>query len=416
MKRNLLLLSLVVLSLTGCKKYKNKEVYANVPVYMDYTSFRQSFYFDENTPIQGAGNIFVYNNFIFLSEEDKGIHIINNSTPSAPEIVGFMNIPGNTQMAVKDHYLYANSFIDLLVIDISVVGSPTLVNRIEDIFEYATPATNDSYPVADIYKDRGVVIDWKIEKTKEVSGFGNKWFVSDCEECEQTQMTTKSMSSVPTTLTGSMSKFAIYNDNLYAIDSDKMMSINITNRINPTVESNRPTQRTCETLFEKDGFLYMGTTTGMVIYNVKNMPSEPNEISSVEHVESCDPVVVSGDYAFVTLRSGNDCGGIEDQLQVIDISNKYFPKVKERFDMTNPHGLGVENNLLFICDGEDGLKIFDNALPKEVGNNLLYTHPGIDAKDIILNNGIAILIAEHGIYQYSCSNPANMHLVSTLEF
>jgi len=138
MKKSLLLFAIPALMLSSCKKYKDKEVYANVPIYQDYESFRNSFSFESGVPIQGAGNIFVYNNYIFLSEEDKGIHIINNSVPANPVVEGFMNIPGNTQMAVKDHYLYANSFIDLLVIDISNIKQPKLVNRILDIFEYAT--------------------------------------------------------------------------------------------------------------------------------------------------------------------------------------------------------------------------------------------------------------------------------------
>ncbi|MBK9190403.1 MAG: hypothetical protein IPM77_02290 [Crocinitomicaceae bacterium] len=134
-----------------------------------------------------------------MSEEDKGIHVINNSNPASPVVEGFMNIPGNTQMAVKGNYLYANSFIDLLVIDISNIADPKQVNRLNDVFSYATPATNDAYPVADVHSDRGVVIGWKIEKTKEVSGWGSKFFVSDCPECEQTEMTSKSASSLPTT-------------------------------------------------------------------------------------------------------------------------------------------------------------------------------------------------------------------------
>lgn len=416
MKKTLLLFAIPALMLSSCKKYKEKEVYANVPIYQDYESFRNSFSFDQGVPIQGAGNIFVYNNYIFLSEEDKGIHVINNTDPSNPIIEGFMNIPGNTQIAVKDHYLYANSFIDLLVIDISNIKQPTLSNRILDIFEYATPAVNELYPVADVYKDRGVVIGWKIEKTKDVSGFGNKWFVADCPECEQTEMKTKSMSSIPTTLTGSMSKFAIYDNNLYAVDADDILSIDISNRMNPVKKSDRPTYLTCETLFEKDGYLYMGTTTGMVIYNVKNMPSEPDEMGSIEHVESCDPVVVDGDFAYLTLRSGNDCGGVENELQLIDVSSKTFPYVKKRFDMTNPHGLAVDGNLLFVCDGEDGLKVYDNSDPVKVGKNLLYQYSDVHALDIILNNGLAILIAEHGIYQYDYTNPSNMQFVSALDF
>lgn len=416
MKKNLLLFTFAALAFTGCQKYKNKEVYANVPVYMDYTTFRQSFSFEKDVAIQGAGNIYIYNQYIFLSEEDKGIHVINNSNPASPEVEGFMNIPGNTQMAVKGNYLYANSFIDLLVIDISNIADPKQVNRLNDVFSYATPATNDAYPVADVHSDRGVVIGWKIEKTKEVSGWGAKFFVSDCPECEQTEMTTKSASSLPTTLGGSMSKFTIYDNNLYVVDDNNLMTFDITQASQPGFRVSRPTWRTCETIFEKDGYLYMGTTNGMVIYDAKNMPDDPQEVSEVTHVEACDPVIVAGDYAYVTLRTGSECGGDINELQVIDVSNKNFPVVKKHYDMNNPHGLAFDNNLLFLCDGDAGLKIFDASDPKKVGQNLLYTHPGINATDLIMNNGLAVLISEHAIYQYNYSNPANLQIVSSLEF
>lgn len=416
MKKNLLLFIFAALALGSCKKYKNKEVYANVPVYQDYDSFRATFSFEEGVPITGAGNIYVYNQFIFLSEEDKGIHVINNSNNTDPIVQGFMNIPGNTQMAVKGNYLYANSFIDLLVIDISNLNNPVLVNRMQNVFEYATPAVNDKYPVADVHKDRGVVVSWKIEKTKEVSGFMNKYFVSDCDECEQTELQTKSSSSMPTTLSGSMSKFAIDEDYLYVIDDNNLMAFSISSPSSPVQKSSKPTYKEVETIFNKDGYLYLGTTTGLAIYDARNSQDQPNEQGSVEHVESCDPVFVYGDYAFVTLRSGNDCGGQEDELQIIDVSNKKMPKFKKRFDMNNPHGLAVDNNLLFICDGDAGLRVFDAANPLISGNHELYHFNNISAKDIILNNGVAVLIADNGIYQYSYNLTGNLQYISSLNF
>ena len=43
--------------------------------------------------------------------------------------------------------------------------------------------------------------------------------------------------------------------------------------------------------------------------------------------------------------------------------------------MTNPHGLGKSGDLLFICDGNAGLKIYDASDPKTIGNKLIFTYP-----------------------------------------
>ncbi|OIQ37480.1 MAG: hypothetical protein BM555_00725 [Crocinitomix sp. MedPE-SWsnd] len=419
MKRSLLFLSALIIagSFTSCKKYDNKEVYANVPVYMDYDAFRTSFYYEaEAVPVEHPGNIYIHNQYIFVVDEDKGIHILDNHDKTNPYFLGFMNIPGATQVSVDGTTLYANSFIDLVTIDISNINDPKMINRDEDVFTYSTPISNDEYPIADIYKDRGVVVDWNIEMTKDVSGFGAKWFVSDCEECEQTEMQTKSSASVRVNLAGSRSKMAIINNHLYVLDQDELKSFNISNQTDPVFAQSQNTWSDPETLFPDGEFLYVGTTTGMKIFDAGANPERPNETGEVEHVESCDPVVVQGDYAYVTLRSGSECGGVENELQVIDVSKKWWPKLKRQYDMSDPHGLAVEGDLLFICDGNSGLKVYDNSDPLDCGDNLLYNFPAIQTSDLILNNGTAIMIAEEGVYQYDYTNPSNLHMISLLYF
>lgn len=404
-------------SLSSCKKYKNKEVYANVPVYMSYADFRSSFeYIDGIKPMAAPGNIFIHNDFIFVSDEDRGIHIVNNSNKSAPYFVGFMNIPGNTQLAVKDDILYANSFVDLLTIDISTISNPQLVNRMYDVFSYSLPAVDDEYPTADISKDKGVVIDWKIEKTKDVSGFGSKLFAKDCAKCQKEEMQTKSSSSIRVNLAGSRSQFAIIENHLYAIDKGSIKSFNISSSTNPTFAYEKRTWDEPETLFPEGNYLFVGTTTGMKIYDTGSDRDNPKFVSEIEHVESCDPVVVQGNYAYLTLRSGSDCGGDVNELQVIDVGNLKFPQLEEQFEMSDPHGLAVDGNLLFVCDGSDGLKVYNNSNPLNSGDNLMYHYSGIQTSDIILNNGAAIMIAEEGVYQYDYTNPSNLTMISLLSF
>jgi hypothetical protein len=425
MKRLVLLLSLAVLATTfnSCKKYKNKEVYANVPVYMDYTSFRNSFeYIPGGVPLEMAGNLFIHNNYILVNDMDKGIHIVDNSDPVNPWVTGFIKIIGNTQMAMQGHYLYANSFMDLLVIDMSNIYEPKLVSRSYDMFNYSLPMINDNYPVADIDKSQGVVVDFNIEKTKDVSGFLAKMFVSDCPECDGQEVEVADMATKsPITsaggrinLAGSMAQFAIIDNYLYALDQNEIRSFDISNPTSPAFGGRTKTFAEAETLFPVDDLLFMGTTTGMKIYDTSGDRVSPNEVSEVEHVESCDPVVVQDDYAYVTLRSNDQCGGTVNEFQVIDISNINWPKHKRSYNMTNPHGLGVDGNLLFICDGEDGLKIFDTTDPVKAGKNQLYHFPEIQTVDIIPNNGTAIMIAEDGIYQYDYTNPGNIYMLSML--
>ncbi len=74
----------------------------------------------------------------------------------------------------------------------------------------------------------------------------------------------------------------------------------------------------------------------------------PTSFSTYQHITACDPVVVEGDRAYVTLRSGNTCGGTQDLLEVIDISDKYEPNRRlSSFSMTEPYGLGIDNGISF---------------------------------------------------------------------
>lgn len=159
----------------------------------------------------------------------------------------------------------------------------------------------------------------------------------------------------------------------------------------------------------------MGTTTGMLIFSVAN-PNEPNQIGVINHAQACDPVVVKDNYAYVTIRSGNICGQNINQLDIIDISNLSNPVLMETFQMVNPHGLGIDNNLLFICDGSAGLKVFDATNPLTVGNHLLHQFDNITAIDIIPFNNVAIMISSDAITQYDYSNPAQIQFLSKITF
>ncbi len=66
--------------------------------------------------------------------------------------------------------------------------------------------------------------------------------------------------------------------------------------------------------------------------NGKNPSSE----GQFAHTRSCDPVIADEKYAYVTLRSGNQCMGFTNQLEILDISDLNSPSLISTYLLTNP--------------------------------------------------------------------------------
>jgi hypothetical protein len=152
----------------------------------------------------------------------------------------------------------------------------------------------------------------------------------------------------------------------------------------------------------------------MFIYDNSN-PSSPEYRSSFMHVTACDPVVVNDDYAFVTLRSGTRCEGFNNQLDVINIENLNSPWLVKTYPMQNPHGLGIDGNTLFICEGDYGLKVFDISDVNDISSNQLEHFPDINSFDVIPYEKVLLMIGEDGFYQYDYSDLKNIRLLSFME-
>jgi hypothetical protein len=195
---------------------------------------------------------------------------------------------------------------------------------------------------------------------------------------------------------GSLARFTIAGDYLYTVSTQKMTAYNISN-ITPQKVSETIIGAAIETIFPYQDKLFIGSQTGMYIYSRLN-PAQPTFISLYEHIQSCDPVVAQGNYAYVTLRSGTDCRFGSNLLDVIDISNPSVPSIVNSYQMLNPHGLGVDGTLLFVCEGEHGIKIYDITDPTVP--ELLQFIEDFHAYDVIPRNGILIITGEDGIFQY----------------
>jgi len=320
-------------------------------------------------------------------------------------------------MAIRNDLLYADSFVDLLVIDISNPEQPTLSKRIEDLFEYVIPPYDYEYPLDEIDEKKGVITGYDMKRiTQEVFNHPNPWPICWGYRMESSIADVGMPGANGNTygVGGSMARFITYDDYLYALESSwKLKSINISNIDNLKVENELSLWGNVETVFIANDYLYVGTSNGMHILDLVN-PAAPNFLSSYTHITACDPVVVEGDRAYVTLRSGNTCGGFQDLLEVIDISDKYEPKRLSSFSMSKPYGLGIDNGTLFVCEGEYGLKVYDATNENSITSNMIAWFPGINAYDVIPLDNFLFMIGEDGFYIYDYSDLNNISILGSL--
>lgn len=196
---------------------------------------------------------------------------------------------------------------------------------------------------------------------------------------------------------GSLARFSIVNDIMYYVDHSTIKVFDIEDPKKPTlVTTENIFTNDVETIFHSGDYLYLGSSNGMFIYSISN-PLSPQYLSMATHVSGCDPVVSDGEYAYVTVRNTQLCNRNVDIniLEIYDVTNPASPVFISRTAMTEPVGLAIENNTLFVCD--KGIKIFDVT---EKSNPILTKVIPSNAYDIIINGDTILTVGSDGISQY----------------
>jgi len=433
--------TLVLLSVSCSDSVKNTVTYmANVPVYLSRDEFKSTTKMVAARPMKTPGKICLYGDYIFINEVNEGIHVIDNSNPSSPRALTFITIMGNVDMAAKDGILYADNLVDLLLFDISDPSKPTLKSRLEGMFEGALPAPKNEYPVSKVDTNGKVVVGWEQKKVTEEIQFYNPYPCPGCYYYDSfalassesktggwAQRSVQQPGGNIIGITGSMSRFAITNDILYTLhirnywNSDprygsysysvgELKVFKLTNNQASQVNSIQVGSNV-ETVFAYENHLFLGMSNGMSIFSIKE-PSSPVYVTSAWHFWGCDPVVVSGNYAYLTVRSTNTCGQNGNILQVWSISDITQPKMISQFNMQEPYGLGIDDNKLFVCD--KGLKVYDATDPVLVGSKLLFSTSDFKGFDLIPYNNLLLVIGEDGLYQYSYSSDNKLNRLSVI--
>ncbi len=422
MKKTISIIFLIAVSLLphSCMDTYTEVFTANKPVYMSYENLRSAVKQSAARDLVQPGKIYFKDDYLFVVEERKGIHILDLTNRSNPSNIGFIEIPGCVDMAIKQQTLYADSYTDLVAIDVSNLQNVREVSRITDVLPYMVPPAANNYRLAEVDSKLGVVIDWEVGTVRQALEYNYypiypAWRTMEADRMLSSYSAPGGISaSTSFGVGGSMARFGIYSDYLYAVDNSKCYMFDIRTPEKPVSAGSQNVGWDVETMFLYDNHMFLGTMSGMIILSLQ-VPLAPKHVTNFWHVTSCDPVVVADGFAYVTLRGGQPCRSNTNRLDVIQLSADYKNNtLVGSFNMTSPYGLGIDGTVLFVCDGDAGLKVFDATDKSRVGFNQLAHFPGIRAYDVIPVNGYLFMIGADGFYLYDYSNLNNISLRGTI--
>ncbi|TAH10344.1 MAG: hypothetical protein EAZ14_07910 [Runella slithyformis] len=419
MKRPLLLIFLLTaLSQWSCtdRCEQTRRYKRYTPVTLTVAQVRQGIRSEAARELVNPGKIYAKGNYLFINELKQGLHIIDNTNPAAPRKVAFLAIPGNGDLAVRGNILYADSYMDLVALNIADPLNVKEVGRVGDVFQSGQfdgawwhSSGVGSVTLSDSRMD---IVTETIKTDCENNGNSGIWRGGWLATSSFDSRALSSAAPATSGQAGSMARFALYDRYLYTVSQSDMQLFDIKNLEQPQRGAKINMGWGIETIFPYKDKLFIGSNSGMFIYDNAN-PSKPTLLSTFQHAFACDPVVVTDTRAYVTLRSGTNCRRGSDQLDVIDITNLSNPTLIKTYPMQNPHGLGVDLPNLFICEGKHGLKSFD--ISSDLNVKQLEHLNNMDAYDVILlPNKLMLMIGKDGLYQFDYANPSQLRQVSVI--
>lgn len=223
-------------------------------------------------------------------------------------------------------------------------------------------------------------------------------FVAFITSCSKESNSPMSADASPATgQGGSLARFTIAQQHLYVVDEMKLITYSLANPTSPKVTSSVYIGEDIETIYSYKDKLFIGSQNAMYIYSIADA-GHPNKLGSASHVRACDPVVADDTVAYVTVRSGNTCGGNQNAMYVYDVKKLLNPVERNVLNIESPWGLGMANNTLFVCNGSNGLSVYDITdryypkLVRKIYDDTYY--------DVIVYGNLLICMVQDGTLLY----------------
>lgn len=155
----LLLLLLSACYPVGTETIQDMDVEGYTPVYGDHS--RSKIKWMDAQQVENPGKIYIYGHYLLINEVKRGIHIYENADPANPQAIGFIEMIGNTDMAIKDNVLYADHLGSLVALKVEDFATLQELGRLP-INNWLTglPAPS-GFHFECIDPSKGLVVAWK---------------------------------------------------------------------------------------------------------------------------------------------------------------------------------------------------------------------------------------------------------------
>ncbi|MFT4663176.1 MAG: hypothetical protein ACI8YQ_001937 [Polaribacter sp.] len=399
------LIGLLAFSFTSCDKAGNSITVTYqeaTAIYGDIEAVRAQPLNEGPRAVENPGKIYVGSSFILLGEEEKGVHVINNSDIADPQFIGFINIPGNREFFVKDNFLYAETNYDIIKVDVSDLNNINLVDRAKNIFIETMTNANGEDLLGFSFKEVTEDIDKDTDFYSNIMN-GQAIYYDYARNIIPKSAVPSSFAGNSNDQSGTVNRITKSQNHVYIVNSNRMAIIDDNSSFELVNNNSVPLTEGTETIFPYEDKLFVGSRTSMKIFDAAD-PREPSPVYTFEHATSCDPVLPTEGIVYITLRTADfsNCPGNINALVVLDIENLDSPKELEEIAMESPYGMTIVGNMLFVGEGENGLSIFDITDKKDP--KLLKKDEEIKAYDILphpSNANLILVAGTDGLSQYT---------------
>lgn len=133
-------------------------------ILMTRDELEKSISWQEPRTLEVIAKIYKKDHWILITEKYKGIHVIDNTDPTAPVNTGFIRVPGCIDIAVKNGSLYADNSVDLVAINMTLLPDIQVTSRTRNIFPEPFPPDLQYIPSKFLPGNRPentIIVEWE---------------------------------------------------------------------------------------------------------------------------------------------------------------------------------------------------------------------------------------------------------------